>query len=161
MTSVVTEPLDPETWFNQVERLHGIARAMDGEAPDAAIRRAYHLSRLAPGPLRQIIPSSLDESALEALLECGGYESAVMALFGNQAGITIKKYATSPDVTVSVSLEESGVVGRGKHHTFAKALLEAWAQCLVNIGKAAQTRDFTDRDLRKFLGGSRPNSTEH
>lgn len=155
------EPLDPATWFARVERLLDTTERMDGGSPDFAIRKAYHLVNLAPGPLRTLLPAQIDEQAMERMLDCGGYETAVMALIGPTTSFAAEKKAGEGTVTVEMTLQPHSINGRGHHESCAKAMLNAWAECLVNLGKAAERLSLFHPDLHKSRSGQHRRSTSH
>lgn len=155
------EPLDLESWFRRVERLHEKTAYTDGEAPDASIRLAYHLVKLAPGVLRDMLPMDIDEEALEGMLDCGGYESAVMALIGKNVAFKAERALDQDRITVTMSIDPHAINGRGENEMCSKAMLQAWAHCFVNYGKMARALNRDDPVPRKSRSGSRPKSTEH
>ena len=133
MTIRSIEPLDPQTWFERVARLLEAAQTIEIQSPEALIRQAYHLVKLAPGPFRDILPVDMDEDAVEALLDCGGYESAVMALIGSQTSFTVRKDASRSEVSARLTLDPEAAPGHGRHESCALAMLQAWARCLGNV----------------------------
>lgn len=161
MKSPLIEPLDPATWFLRVERLLDFAGKLDDERHDVVIRTAYHLVVLAPGPLRELFPRSIDEDGIEALLECGGHESAILALIGRKVAFRAERESGSDIVEVVMSLEPDSIAVKGRHETLAMAMLKAWAQSLVNFGKTARALNRAGRDPRISRGGLHPSLTEH
>ena len=55
------EPLEPSLWFDEFRRIIDRVTALEGEAPDAIIRKTYYLAVLAPEPLRPLINMSISE----------------------------------------------------------------------------------------------------
>jgi hypothetical protein len=161
MESQPLEPLSPAIWFARIDRLLDVANKFEGDSPDVAIRMAYHLVALAPGPIRELFPAVMDEGAMEKLLGSGGYESAVFALVGREVAFKAERTTRSAMVEASLELDPHQIFGTGQHRTFAVAMLKAWAQCLANFGKTARALNQADRDLRKFPDGLPPSSTEH
>lgn len=154
-----SEPLDPETWFNQIERVAKTLSEMDGESPDACIRRAFHIANLAPAPLRPFVKITLEEEVLERLLECGAYASAVVSLLHRDMGLTIARLPTSQEYRADVSLPHEEASGKGQHDSLEKAVLEAWAKCLLALREAASTP--IDQGQHKSLSVPHRNLTEH
>lgn len=161
MTPPPIEPLDPATWFARVEGLLRTAEQLDGEGHDRVIRIAFHLVTLAPAPLRDLFPREIDEEAFEAMLDCGGYESAVMALVGPEVAFKAERAAHSVTIEVTMALQPHSINGKGRHETCAMAMLKAWARCLVNFGKTARALNRADQAPRISPAGLHPSSTEH
>lgn len=155
------EPLDPATWFARIAVLIETAEKIDGQAPDVSIRQAFHLIALAPGPLRDMFPLRLDEHALEALLECGAYDSAVIALIGQNVNYKIDRRFQHDTLEARVALEGTSVRRIGRHNTLALGLLKAWAQAVMQLATCARKLTPRNRAQRKSLVELPPNSTEH
>lgn len=155
------EPLDPATWFERLKKLLIDAHDIEVLSPESLIRQAYHLVKLAPGPFRDLLPVDLDEVAVERMLDCGGFESAVMALIGEQTSFAVHKDAGKSEVSAELSLDPGSTPGSGRHPTCAKAMIQAWVRCLANIAGVEMPAEARNRDRRKSRSGSPPSSTSH
>ena len=72
-------PLAPDLWFDRLGRLNDRLSTESIEI-DQALRHAFHLSLLAPGPFADIIENSYDEESFEHLLVIERYDEAVELL---------------------------------------------------------------------------------
>lgn len=152
------ESLDPSTWLERIKRLAQSSQGPDADAPDRLIRLASYLARLAPPSIRELMPKPLDEARVEAFLDCGAYDSAVMALMGPRSFFTAQRKFGDDEVEVSVSMDPSTGHGTARHKLCAMAMLSAWAQCLA---KLVEDADATRRGPRKSRSGPPPSSTAH
>lgn len=155
------EPLQPELWFEQIRTIAARISRLDGEAPDAVIRKAYFLVQLAPTPLRDVISCLTEEAAFERMLENGAYDSAVAALICPPAGFEISREPGQDAVKAVVRLPGDAGTGESGGKTIALALLAAWSRCLDSL-LANATLDLTlDRGPRKGPPGLPPHSSRH
>ena len=161
MTVRPIEPLDPQTWLNRLVKLHGDAFGAEKTAPESLVRQAYHLIKLAPGPFRDVLPIDLDEAAIERLLDCGAFESAVMALLGQKASFSVHRDADASQFTAEVALDPKTSPGIGKHQNCAKAVLCAWVCSLTDIAGVEKPDGARSPSHRKSQSGSPPSSTAH
>lgn len=128
MTIDREEALDMATWYDRMGRL--IAGLSAGEGGVARhIRKAYHLHALAPDALRPMMAEPIEEAKLEAMLECGAFESAVASLIGKAAHVTVVTGENDPAIEVRVRIEPT-VDGSSTTETWPMAMLEAWAVSL-------------------------------
>lgn len=91
-TMIDRETLDASTWFERMARLTAALGQGDG-ALDRHIRKAYHLHCLAPDAIKRMMSAPIEEARLEAMLECGAYDSAVGCLTGTEEPIEISPLA--------------------------------------------------------------------
>ena len=157
MTGEHGEPLDPETWFARLQRLEGATT--EPLAPDRLIRMTYNLVRLAPLPMRDLLPSPLPEEELEAILDCHAYVDAILHLMGTRFAFHLLKKPGDNDYRATVGLDPASQIGEATSRDCATAMLTAWVRCMNHL----QTRSalVTDRDLHIYRSGSPPSSTEH
>lgn len=155
------EPLDPETWFERLEKLLDEARSGQGTSEGTLVRQACYLVKLAPGPFADLVPTGLGEAELEKMLDCGAYESAVMVLVGPKTTFTVRKDAGRKEVSATMSLEPELAPGHGSHPSCAKAMLQAWVRCLAITAGIELPGDVRNPGPRKFRSGWPPSSTEH
>ena len=157
MSSPDIEPLEPHTWFLRLSKLLAEARDIDVAGQESLIRQAYHLVKLAPGPFRDSLPVDLDEQWVESMLECGAFESAVMALVGVNTSFTVQKDAGAAEMSVVMALDAHSVPGHGHHRSGAKAMMQAWIRCLANTAGVLLPDDPTYPARHRSRCGSPPN----
>ncbi len=63
-------------WLREVKRLHAHCAREAPSFDDRAIRKAFHLAKLCPRPLRPLLIPLVSEDELEALLEEGLHQAA-------------------------------------------------------------------------------------
>lgn len=133
MTTVVDhEPLDAATWFDRMGRFVAGLDATDG-TPSRHIRKAYHLHCLAPHPLKAMMAAPLPEERLEAMLECGAYESAVTSLIGKTGRVTVAPDATDGGIEVRLRVDPASPADATASETWPTAMLEAWAVSFLRL----------------------------
>ncbi len=126
------EPLEPNLWFNLIEKLLDRGSSLESEAPSALLRQAMHVAQLAPRPLRDTVRIFTDEESIERMLDSGAFTSAAMALMPLPMTFTLKQTKTGAYVA-SVSSSTSVCRGKGKAPTAAKALLIGWCSFLLEL----------------------------
>lgn len=152
------ESLDPSTWLGRIRRLAQSSQGPEADAPARLIRLASYLARLAPEPIRELMPQTWDEARVEAFLDCGAYDSAVMALLGPRSFFTAERRLDHDEVDVTVTLDPASMPGIASHKICAMAMLSAWAQCLANLADGGGA---SRRGRRKSRSGPPPSSTAH
>lgn len=155
------EPLDPILWFRQLAKLSKEAAKPDGEASERLIRKAMHLAALAPGPVREFLPDAVDEAMLEEMIERGGHELAVLNFVGPKARVCTGSKTKRGGVEVAITLPQLQITGTGRHEDLAKATLGAWADCFLNLEKAAKEIKPPRPVPRIFRSAQLRASTEH
>lgn len=129
------ESLDIMTWLQRLGRLaDGIGQS--GESADRHIRKAYHLHCLAPDPLKRMMPPPIEENRMEAMLECGAYESAVSCLIGKGGCVTVKSGENDTGIEVSLRVNPSAPATEEPSETWPLAMLEAWAVSFLRLRPA-------------------------
>lgn len=161
MVPPAIEPLDPDLWFDQVSSLAERVNRLDGEAPDAILRKLYYLAVLAPEPTRRFVRSDLSEECLELLLETGAYAEVVFLLLNSQLGIMLKREPLTQLYEATVTLPVGGEPGRGTGDSPAKALVAAWADCFSRLGARAGGIMTADPNPRKSQSAKPRRSTAH
>lgn len=132
LTAVEQESLDANTWFDRMRRLvEGLGEG-DG-TPDRHIRKAYHLHALAPQPIKEMMPAPVEEERLEAMLECGAYESAVASLIGNMGQVTVGCDDRPAGIEVRLRVEPGSPSGEDTIASWPRAMLEAWAVSFLRL----------------------------
>lgn len=126
------EPLEPNLWFNLIEKLLDRGSSLESEAPSALMRQAMHVAQLAPRPLRDTVRTFTDEVSIERMLDSGAFTSAAMALMPLPMTFTLKQTKTGAYVA-SVSSSTSVCRGKGKAPNAAKALLIGWCSFLLEL----------------------------
>lgn len=130
------EPLDPELWFQAIERLSTRLSASNDNDVESMLRHALHLVQLTPGPLKGVVRCEIGEDAFEEFLARAAFDSAAIALVGSpmcyelscnlEAGRrVIEARAWIPTQTA----QPSPAAGE----SLASALLGAWSGCLVAL----------------------------
>ena len=69
-------PLSSGLWLRELRRLHARCAREASSFDDRAIRKAFHLAKLSPRPLRPLLVPLVSEDELEALLEKGLHQVA-------------------------------------------------------------------------------------
>lgn len=120
------ETLDAAMWFDRlgrfVERL-----GESGGGVDRHIRRAYHLQCLAPHALKPLLAEPIEETRLEAMLDCGAFESAITRLVGTAGQVTVKASEQDAAIEVRTRIAPRPHDGNAASDTWSVAMLEAWA----------------------------------
>lgn len=154
------EPLDGATWLAEIARLAtdvGETRAADHQR---LIRRAFHLSRLAPDPLWAVFASPLSEAEFERELEHAGADGAAAGLLNRNLELQI----VEPDgqllaVVRSPALEASG---HSVSRSYAIGIIGAWINCIFAAAELGrETGSSVIPDPRISLSEQRPRSTRH
>lgn len=131
------EPLPADLWF---ERLEMIANAELKDA-ERGLRHALHLLQLTPREFRPPEYDLIDEEGFEALLAAGDLHTAARRLVtAPTLDVTSNSEGETVEVTIACSTTAQTIKGTGD--TFAEALLQAWARCLVMLR--------SDLELGKF-----------
>lgn len=152
------EPLEPTLWFSQIEKLvHRASKSGDAQV-DTLLRRAMHLTTLAPRPLRDTVRPFTNEDSIEIMLDCKAFPSVAMALMPPPMTFTLKQMKTGAYVA-SVSSSISVCRGKGKASTAEKALLIGWGSFLLELREQALL--LTRPPQRIWQSAQRQRSTEH
>lgn len=157
MTHPTIEPLHPQLWLERLAKLHSDAMGADIKPAESLIRQAFHLTKLAPGPYRDLLPVDVEEPNVEDMLGCGAYESAMMALVKPETAITIDKPYGARRYSAVVVIDPQTAPGKSSHEMCGKAVLCAWVSSLWHIAGV----DLTYRGRRKSRSGSPPSSSAH
>ncbi len=123
------EPLATSLWF---QRIAVIATGGLGGIENS-LRHAAHLVQLAPISFRRVMPSLLEESAFEALLESGDFDAAARQLFAPPTKLLIE---TSSNERPLRAVIRCAILRRpvdSTADTAAAAILGAWAKWLITL----------------------------
>ena len=161
VTNSTIEPLDPITWLDKLARLHSEAMGTEERPTDSFIRQAFHLTKLAPGPYRDLLPVDVDEERVEAMLECGAHESAMMALIKPETPFQVQKPRGAERFSAQVAIDTQAPLGQSSHKVCGKAILCAWLCSLAHIAGIDLAGGVTDPGQRKSRCGSPRSSTAH
>ena len=133
------EPLDPDAWFEHVEKLFDkCAKEPPGSDIGAALRRAYHLAQLAPAALRPFVAPALGEARFEQLLECEAFDDAALGLLNPATGLRLTRSPRSKHVEVTAWFDEALDNARpATGPSAASAILQSWLDCLSSLWKPA------------------------
>lgn len=124
--------LDAVSWFESLARLSAWTAS---EAPiENVLRLSYHLATLAPPPFGAIVACTLDETALDELLERQAFEAAAVALIGSALSYEIVSRTGTDQSTVRVWLDGDGEV-LVTSDTIAAALVRAWIAFMLNLNQ--------------------------
>jgi hypothetical protein len=124
-----SEPLGAGVWFQRI----AVIAAGELGSIENSLRHAAHLVQLAPISFRKAMPSVVDESAFEALLESGDFDTAARQLFAPSATLLIE---TSSDDSPLRAIVGCPILNRsvdGTGDSTAAAILSAWANRLVTL----------------------------
>lgn len=130
------EPLEPNLWFNLIEKLLDRGSSLESETPSALLRQAMHVAQLAPRPLRDTVRTFTDEEFIERMLDSGAFTAAAMALMPLPMTFMLKQTKTGAYLA-SVSCSNSECRGKGKARSPEKALLIAWCSFLLELREQA------------------------
>lgn len=127
------EPLEPELWFQALERLSGM-----GPAAECAhmLRHAFHLVQLTPGPLKGIVRCEVSESEFEEFLDCGALDSAAIALIGSPMCFELACALCDGQRTIEARVWLPAQTGRPSSAAGScvhGALVGAWSNSLVSL----------------------------
>lgn len=123
------------TWFQRLGRLaDGLSQS--GNSPARHIRKAYYLHCLAPEAIKRMMPAPIEEARMEAMLECGAYESAVSSLIGTGGRVTVKSGERDGGVEVGLRVNPSAPEAQEISDTWPLAMLEAWAASFLRLRTA-------------------------
>lgn len=125
------ECLDTTTWFDRMERF-ATGLCEQPASPARHIRKAYHLHCLAPEALKPAMPAPLEEDRMEAMLECGAYESAVASLIGPAGQVTVRN-GDEGGIQLAMRVSPDASSAQDSADTWPMALLEAWAASFLRL----------------------------
>ncbi len=131
MTNAYLRPLETGLWLEQWGKVSERCALLDGEAPDAVIRKAYYLLQIAPTPVRPLTTARVTEETLEHYLECGAYLSAVAALIQPVLGVSLVRDPNAEVFLAAVRLPGRHPLGEAQHQDPAKALLSALCAAML------------------------------
>lgn len=130
------EPLEPELWFQALERLSRRLAASNDNDVESMLRHALHLAQLTPGPLKGVVRCEIGEEAFEEFLARGAFDAAAIALIGSpmcyELSCTLDAGHRVIDARAwipSQTAQPSPAAGE----CVASALLGAWTGCLVAL----------------------------
>lgn len=134
--SVEIEPLEPELWFAALEQLSRRQAKAERGTVETLLRHAFHLTQLAPGPLRIVVRCELDEDSFERLLDTEAFDSAAVALVGPPAGFALHCAVGNRHKVYQATVRLPGqrkppVTARSEDA--ACALLGAWTNSLLAL----------------------------
>lgn len=154
------QPLSPDLWLGRLGflREHIFAGTIETEP---ALRHAFHLLQLAPGPFADML-GDCDEDSFEHLLENKLYDAAAGKL---TASSFLDIFVNVPDGHASVEIKSEvydlriEAVAKDK----ANAMLIAWVELILNTEKAALNQEpiLTGPVPRKRRSAPHPQSTWH
>ncbi len=125
------KPLDAGLWFREIERLAASCAQDRREREDRAVRRAYHLTMIAPMAMRKMLTPALSESEFETMLDQGDSEQAATAILRMCAAVEISHAPTPGRHLAKVTVAgERPLCFEGASP--ALAMIGAWAQFLMN-----------------------------
>ena len=154
-------PLSPELWFDRLGRLnHRLSTELI--EIEQALRQAFHLSLLAPGPFADILANSCDEKSFERLLEIEHYDEAIELLVKSEVfdiSINVPDGHAVARIASALFNLKVEVVARDK----VTASLTAWIEIILGLEKAAldQEINLTGPAQRRVRSERRRLSTRH
>lgn len=126
------DSLDATTWFERMERFAD-GLSMASEEPARHIRKAYHLNCLAPPALKPLMAAPVEEERLEAMLDCGAYESAVSCMIGPAGKVTVSSDRAEGGIQVTMRVRPGETNAQDTSGDWPIALLEAWAVSFLRL----------------------------
>ena len=147
--------LAPDLWFGRLWTLAG--RLETGQTGlEEALRHAFHLVQIAPGPFSEIVECELSEVAYESYLGKGAFDAAATAL---TSSAYLEISVEVPDgyfvVVVRSDLFDVNARVAGQHRE--ETLLRSWIEALLAIEDAAKAEGFN----RPYQDPRRPQSGQH
>lgn len=130
------EPLEPELWFQALERLSSRQPAAESAEVAHMLRHALHLVQLTPGPLKGIVQCHASESRFEEFLDCGALDSAAIALIGSpmcfELACTLSEGQRRVEARVWLPAQ-TGRPSAAVGNCVPGALVGAWSTCLAAL----------------------------
>ena len=120
------EPLPSDLWFDRIEMI------ANGELKNTerGLRHALHLLQLTPRECRPPEYDLIDEEGFEALLAKGDLDAAARRLVAAPTlHVSTRSVGETVEAAITCSTTAQTITGTGD--TFAEALLQAWARCLM------------------------------
>ena len=152
--------LSPKEWFNRI-RLLDERLAADRIQLEPALRHAFHLLQLAPGPLNDMFGISITEEKFEEWLDAEAWHEAAEALVAEHLPITISQ--PNGHVTVRVEGLWFDAANECTDAELPHAVLGAWLGCILEIQEKASEKFFTHPNpgQHELRYGPRPLSKPH
>ena len=154
------QPLSPDLWLGRLGflREHIFAGTIETEP---ALRHAFHLLQLAPGPFADML-GDCDDDSFEHLLENKLYDAAAEKLTSSSfldMSVNVPDGHARAKITSEVYDLRIEVVAKDK----ANAMLLAWLELILSIEKAALSPEpiLTGPTPRKHRSARHPQSTRH
>ena len=134
--------LSPGAWFDRIGWLGTELQSAKIDL-ESALRHAFHLLQLAPGPIDDMLGISISETQFEGWLEDGEWDVAARSLVANHLPISISK----PDGHYVVRVEGLWFDASAERSAKSspRAILEAWLACIDDIRAKASASFFTHR----------------
>lgn len=154
------EPLDLATWLREIGRLKSDLNGAGEESHARLLRRAFHLSRLAPDPLWAEFASPLSEAEFERDLERSEPDIAAAGLINPSLELkTIKPDGHFSAVVRSPAL---GASGQYVASAYTIGVIGAWINCICAIAElGAEAGSPVIPDQHRSQSERRPRSTRH
>ena len=156
------ESLDATIWLEAIRGLSADVMTLPDEpSTDRLMRRAYHLSLLAPDPFWRFFAAPIDEEAFEASIESGDPGESLDQLINPALLVETAKPDGKFEATVRVS--ELDLVGRGAGSDQTRAVLTAWCDCIVLMHSELERMlaSFSDPGSRKSQSSQDRSPTRH
>ena len=139
MSERLIEPLEPGLWFAEIDYLYARRVQSSDEELGTVFRKAFYLVQLAPAPLKALMPTDLQESAVEAFLDCGAYGNVALALCGAPLGVTLRREVGCRATEATVFIPGAASEGTDRDNDLARALLGAWCRVLLLLRDSSAT----------------------
>lgn len=125
------DPLPFQLWLAQLGELSIYSARESSVSEDLAVRRAFHLSRLAIPVIRQLSAPDLTEAEMELALEQSDAETAMRLILGDRAHCVVVTGELTSRYRASVSYD-AGAIAHGEGNTPALAIVNAWSNLLAS-----------------------------
>ena len=126
------EPLDPQTWLQEIERILA-DRSCGRTSTEMLLRRVFYLVQLTPRALRGIVPLCLTEEQLDSWLVGKAELAAAYALFAPPTEVWIIREAASEPAKVRIKILGAPSPGEDSDTDPARALIGAWCQAVLTL----------------------------
>jgi hypothetical protein len=154
------EPLDVAAWFAAIGRLAGDLGDTQAAGHPRVVRRAFHLSRLAPDPLWAVFASPLSDEEFERELELAGADGAAAGFLNRNLELQIIE--RDGQRLAEVRSPALGASGQSVALSYALGVVGAWISCIFAAAQLVTEPDSSVIPARHISqSGQLPKSSRH
>lgn len=126
------EPLDPVIWLESLKKLRAACEQADPLEDRAHVRQAFHLLRLAPAPLREMLEPAIDEPLFETVL-AQSTDLAALALLGNALEYELTQHGPGADHALALRLPGASVGASADFHSLPQVVVIALCSAIIAL----------------------------